>query len=130
MTPSNLSALWRDMAPGLGNHLWQSTVFAAAAGLLTVILRKNHARARYWLWLAASMKFLIPFSLLVGIGSRLAWSPGSTGTNTGLYLAVKGVGQPCSRQFQPTLRAPSRPFPPALVAFFRCFSWLCGSADS
>ena len=51
------------MRRAVGNHLWQSTLFAAAAGLLTLALRKNHARARYWLWLAASLKFLVPFSL-------------------------------------------------------------------
>lgn len=57
-----------------GNHLWQSTAFAAAAGLLALALRANHARARYWLWLAASLKFLIPFNLLTDVGSRLgAW---------------------------------------------------------
>ena len=38
----------------LANHLWQSTVFAGIAALLTVALRKNHARTRYWLWLTAS----------------------------------------------------------------------------
>jgi hypothetical protein len=34
-----------------GNHLWQSTGFAAVAVLLALALRANHARARYWLWL-------------------------------------------------------------------------------
>ena len=54
----------------LANHLWQSTLFAAVAGLLTLALRKNRAQTRYWLWLAASVKFLIPFSLLVDMGSH------------------------------------------------------------
>ena len=52
----------------LANHLWQSTLFAAVAGLLTLALRKNLAQTRYWLWLAASVKFLIPFSILVAAG--------------------------------------------------------------
>ena len=78
-----LSSIWTAVAPALGNHLWQSTVFAAVAGLLTLVLRKNHARARYWLWLAASVKFLVPFSFLVSIGRRLAWPGVSTGTNGG-----------------------------------------------
>src|SRR5947207_16008693 len=76
-----LSAMWMAIAPALGNHLWQSTLFAITAGILTWILRKNHARARYWLWLAASVKFLIPFSLLVGLGSHLTWSHVAAGTN-------------------------------------------------
>src|SRR5215469_6919286 len=56
----------------LANHLWQSTLFAAAAGLLTLLLKKNQAQARYWIWFAASVKFLVPFSLLISMGSRLA----------------------------------------------------------
>jgi bla regulator protein blaR1 len=53
------------------NHLWQSTLFAAAAALLALFFRKNHARVRYALWLAASFKFLIPFSLFVTIGHSI-----------------------------------------------------------
>ena len=54
------------------NHLWQSTVFVGVAALLAVALRRNHAGTRYWLWLAASVKFLIPFAALAALGSRLA----------------------------------------------------------
>jgi beta-lactamase regulating signal transducer with metallopeptidase domain len=55
------------------DHLWQSTVFAAAAGLLTLALRKNRARVRHGLWLAASIKFLIPLAVLIGLCSRIPW---------------------------------------------------------
>src|SRR6202035_4678615 len=54
----------------LANHLWQSTLFAAFAGLLTLALRRNRAQTRYSLWLAASVKFLVPFSILVDTGSH------------------------------------------------------------
>jgi len=57
----------------LGNHLWQSTLFTLAAGLLAVAFRRNRAHVRYWLWFAASVKFLVPFSLLVLAGSQLGW---------------------------------------------------------
>jgi len=50
------------------NHLWQSTVFAAVCALLTLALRNNRAQVRYWMWLAASVKFLLPFSILVDAG--------------------------------------------------------------
>ncbi len=53
------------------NHLWQSTGFAAVAVLLAFALRGSHARVRYRLWLTASVKFLIPFSALISIGSSL-----------------------------------------------------------
>jgi bla regulator protein BlaR1 len=58
---------------GVLNHLWQSSLFAILAGLLTLALKRNSARARYWLWFAASVKFLIPFSLLVDAGSHVEW---------------------------------------------------------
>jgi bla regulator protein BlaR1 len=73
MTPLHLFSPPVEIS--LVNHLLQSTLFAGVAGLLTLVLKKNHARARYWLWLAASVKFLIPFAVLVDIGSHLGWSP-------------------------------------------------------
>jgi uncharacterized protein (TIGR03435 family) len=100
MIPNHLSATWTALAPALGNHLWQSTLFASIAGLLTLALRKNHARVRYWVWLAASVRFLIPFSLLVGIGSCLPWSCHAAGTKAGLYIAMEEVSQPFT---QPTM---------------------------
>ena len=63
----------------MANHLWQSTLFAAGAALVVVLaLRRNEARIRYWVWFAASLKFLVPFSLLIDFGSRLARSAPST----------------------------------------------------
>ena len=94
MMPANLYALWNEIGPALGNHLWQSTLFAAAAGVLALTLRKNQARARYWVWLAASVKFLIPFSLLVEVGKRVAWTHASAGTNTEAFLVMAQVTQP------------------------------------
>jgi bla regulator protein blaR1 len=61
------------MIAALSNHLWQSTVFGLAAALLAFVLRGNHARVRYWVWLAASLKFLVPFSPLVALGSQIEW---------------------------------------------------------
>jgi uncharacterized protein (TIGR03435 family) len=59
------------MISELANHLWQSTLFALAMGLLTLMCRKNHASVRYWLWFSASVKFFVPFALLMVIGDRL-----------------------------------------------------------
>jgi bla regulator protein blaR1 len=36
--------------------------------LVALALRRNRAGVRYWVWLAASLKFLVPFSWLVGAG--------------------------------------------------------------
>ncbi len=57
------------MISGILIHLWQSTLFAGGAWLLTLALRKNAASVRYRVLLVASLKFLVPFSVLVGLGS-------------------------------------------------------------
>jgi len=57
------------------NHLWQCTVFTAAVGLLTLAFHKNRAQVRFWLWFSASLKFFVPFSLLVSLGSQVEWAP-------------------------------------------------------
>jgi bla regulator protein BlaR1 len=51
------------------NHLWQSTLFCAAIGLITLALRSNGAALRHSLWLVASLKFLVPFSALYYLGA-------------------------------------------------------------
>ncbi|HEY4086378.1 MAG TPA: hypothetical protein VGM43_10595 [Bryobacteraceae bacterium] len=52
-------------------HFWQSTLVAIGLGLLTLLLRRNSARMRYWVWLAAVVKFLVPFGFLVSLGQNL-----------------------------------------------------------
>ena len=59
------------------DHLWQSTVFAGLAWLLTLALRKNRAQTRYWVWFAASMKFFVPLALLVAVGNQVSWRAAS-----------------------------------------------------
>ena len=59
----------------LWNHLWQSTVFAAGIAALTLVFRRNRANVRYWLWLGASVKFLIPFSALLWLGAQIELVP-------------------------------------------------------
>ena len=130
MTSDYLSTVWAAIAPGLGNHVWQSTLFAIAAGFFTLFLRKNHARARYWLWFAASVKFLIPLSLLVTIWSHLPWPRGTARMNAGLYVAMEQVSQP----FVPSTMPVISPLTPSTVsqsvthllpALFIA-AWLCG----
>jgi len=80
----------------LANHLWQSTLFAAIAALLTLALRKNRARTRYWVWLAASVKFLIPFSLLVNVGSHWGRHAVPAITPPVLSYVIEQASQPFS----------------------------------
>jgi len=59
------------MIATLINHLWQSTLFCGGAWLITLVLRPNSAALRHSIWLLASLKFLVPFSLLFFLGSHL-----------------------------------------------------------
>src|ERR1700681_640600 len=64
------------MIDALTSHLWQSTIFAGVAALMTLAFRVNRAQVRYWLWIGAFFKFLVPFALLTNIGSHIQiWTP-------------------------------------------------------
>ena len=49
-------------------HLWQSTLVLVAAWMLAQACRRNTATTRYWIWFAASVKFLIPLAFLQWLG--------------------------------------------------------------
>jgi beta-lactamase regulating signal transducer with metallopeptidase domain len=68
------------MMAALLDHLWQSTLFAAAIAAVMPLFRHQAASLRFWLWLAASMKFLLPFAALVALGHCLldAFTPAVT----------------------------------------------------
>ena len=89
MILGNFSAIGTAMA----NHLWQSTLFAIVAAVFTLVLRKNQASLRHHLWLAASLKFLVPFSLLVSLGSRLA-TLHSSESQPVFYFVLQTMSQP------------------------------------
>jgi hypothetical protein len=57
------------------NHLWQSTLFAALAAGLVRFFRSNDAAVRYNIWLVASLKFLVPFSIVAVLGQWMDWRP-------------------------------------------------------
>ncbi len=80
----------------LANHLVQSTAFATLIWLLTLVLGKNRARVRHGLWLAASTKFLIPFSLLFALGNLLPNQHQHLLDEPVLSAALTSVGQPFS----------------------------------
>jgi bla regulator protein BlaR1 len=95
------------LTTALANHLWQSTVFAGIAALLAFALRKNHAQTRYCLWLTASVKFLIPFSLLAGVGSRLGWLTARRVTRPELSVIVEQISRPFPPSPGPAAVAPT-----------------------
>jgi uncharacterized protein (TIGR03435 family) len=104
------------------NNLWQSTVFAVAIALACIDLRRNSPRLRYWLWLAASMKFLIPFSLLVSIGARVQFPPDTPSLHA---VTVQQISTYFAPVFAFRVAAPAREafaWPVALGAI-----WLSGA---
>jgi bla regulator protein blaR1 len=120
MIPENLSAIGTAMA----NHLWQSTLFAILAAVATLALRKNQARVRHHLWLAAALKFLVPFALLVNVGSHLAKLKGSTDTQPVFYFVLQTMSQPFheASDSQGLLAASLVRWLPGMVAIL----WLAG----
>ncbi len=98
-----LSGIWTEYAAAIGNHLWQSTIFAVVVAVIALAFRGNRAGIRYWLWLAASLKFLFPFSLLVSAGSYLAVPHMETATNAGFSSAFVQFGQPFDAQAAPSM---------------------------
>lgn len=94
----------------MSNHLWQSTLFAIVAWLLTIAFRKNRAQVRHWLWFGASFKFLVPFSLLMTLGGQLERTPAGKKLATkiappaAVSITMIEVSQPFA---EPMPRAPS-----------------------
>jgi bla regulator protein BlaR1 len=80
----------------LANHLWQSTIVAGIAWLMTMALRRNRAGTRYGVWLAASLKFLVPFTLLVSAGSQLGWRTAPIARQPQVAFVLDAIGQPFS----------------------------------
>ncbi|HVW11280.1 MAG TPA: M56 family metallopeptidase [Bryobacteraceae bacterium] len=110
-------------------HLWQSTFFALGAWLLAFALRGNRASARFNLWLAASLKFFVPFALLINLGSQIHWTPAAHEIATqyaspAVAFAVDSVAEPFGRVSPIT---PARPQGPVDWAVIACLSlWIAG----
>ncbi len=110
----------------LTNHLWQSTFFAVVAGLLTLAFRKNRAQVRHWLWFSASLKFLVPFSLLLSLGNHLPW------TSAAKKIAAPAVSITMVQITQPfpntTPFVPSTPDSTDWTTVALLAVWACGFA--
>jgi uncharacterized protein (TIGR03435 family) len=53
-----------------------------------MLLRSYDAKLRFWVWFAASVKFLVPFSLLMTMGARTAYTPSQPQENVSSQLPV------------------------------------------
>jgi bla regulator protein blaR1 len=108
----------------LANHLWQSALFAAAAGLSTLAFRKNRARLRYWLWLTASLKFLVPFSVLIALAGQIHWRGPQPPAPSNIAVVMDEVSEPFTVVPSPMAFAAS-PGGSALPAILAAV-WACG----
>jgi bla regulator protein BlaR1 len=102
------------------NHLWQSTLGVAVAWILARFLADNRAAVRYAVWLAASLKFLVPFAALIYIGERVGWRTAPLASQPGWISVAAEIGRPFLAQ-RPALPAPpaashSEIFLPVLAA--------------
>jgi uncharacterized protein (TIGR03435 family) len=83
----------------IGDHLWQSTLVAGAAAALALLLTNNRAHLRHAIWLAASLKFLLPFAALIAVGRRLGVAPPAAAlpdVETPITVVVDTVARPFS----------------------------------
>jgi bla regulator protein BlaR1 len=120
MIPSSLQPLV--------NHLWQSTLFAACAALLTLALRKNRAQTRYGLWLVASAKFLVPFSFLVEAASRFGSHPAAAIMPSALPPMIRRASQPFALPASFVTIPAARPAAPSVMPAVLCAVWAIGFA--
>jgi uncharacterized protein (TIGR03435 family) len=104
---ASLGDVIRLLAAPVGNHLWQSTLFGLAAACTPLLLKKNEARLRFWVWFLASAKFLLPFALLLHIGSNL-----------GAHLA-----RPSQASFASVVEFVAQPFEPSRLAVTPTPTW-------
>ena len=132
MINADLLSIDNTLGLGIANHLWQSTLFAAAAWLITIFLKKNRARVRYWIWFSVSIKFLVPFSLIVSLGSLITpkWSKAPVEISP-KWNIIQTINQPFNppelEVVSPTLDTIDSPSPSDKIPFIIFSLWICGS---
>jgi bla regulator protein blaR1 len=120
------SHLW---AAELINHLWQSTIVTFIAWLLVLILRDNHARTRYWIWMIASAKFLVPFSLLIAGGESLRSLMASPIAKPAVANVMEQIAQPFPQVHSFVSADPAGASHPVnLLPFLFLILWTCGAS--
>jgi hypothetical protein len=115
----------------VADHLWQSTLFAALAGLLTLALRKNRPQVRYAVWLAASLKFLVPVAALAAVGARFGSRSPAMIAGPPLTFVVDSwdaLSQPFSRPGAAVMQGTISTIIAAGLPILLLAVWFCGCA--
>ena len=137
---------WSNWAWRLAlNHLWQATIFFVIALLASLLLRRGPARARYVVWLAASIKFAVPSAVIIlalsGVGIKVESifdsSPSSTPTLHYITPVVSPVVMPAgyltaTRPAQPLESSVNEPLATTsgnTLGLVVCIVWLLGAAS-
>ncbi len=121
----NLSSVLRFLL----THVWQSTLFAGVAWLLVAtLLRNNRPQVRYAVWLAASLKFLVPFAVFSELGSRIgALRHVAKPAQTGLAVVLDQVTERVSTPPLVLTGVPASVSGPAnLLPYALLVLWICG----
>jgi bla regulator protein BlaR1 len=108
----------------LAAHLWQSTWFVGVVWLATLALRRHGARLRHWLWTAASVKFLVPFSWLISFGAQFDWRTAPAMARPAAAFVMNEVFAPSVLVAAPETLTQQTPVLPWLLVAV----WLAGSA--
>jgi len=116
----------------VANHIWQSTLFAALVALATLAFRRNRASVRHALWLAASVKFLVPFAALVALGGALGYRARAPIIQRDVTVVLEIFGEPFPADLPaaPSLGGPALPAPdgPAeRIASLAPLVWFAGA---
>lgn len=117
------------MIPALSNHLWQSTLFGLAAALVAAALRRNGAHIRHLVWLTASLKFLLPFSLLLSLGSQFASTRPASPADALPIETVSVVMDQIAQPFSDVVAAPAQAPAPDRTSMLIAIVWALGFAS-
>ena len=122
----------------IANHLWQSTAVAVCIALLSLAVRTNPARLRHSLWMVASLKFLVPFSLLFAFGASLQPAGRQAQEPPSVSVLLGDVTEPFSHPAYARQHSQAAPLPtpsapvssaanPNLWPFILLAMWACGA---
>lgn len=109
----------------IATHLWQSTLFAGGAALLTLVFRRNQARVRCGIWLAASYKFLLPFPWLISLGGMIYKRSTPAILPRAIVIATNAVNSPIFIASPSSADVATRHLL-TLTSLIMCI-WVCGS---
>src|SRR5688500_20132459 len=104
---------FKELLPLAADHLWQSTLFGAAAAIVALLLKRHSASVRYWVWFAGSAKFLVPFAALIALGGYSSWRSIDVVPFQPSPLLHENAGPPFTQEAvtrRPARTSPEEPF--------------------